>query len=390
MALRAKRLEHAARKIEQDGAPGIHTVLFDGFHALPDPELDVIRALSRRAELVVTLTDTDLIGPARARLLAMGFTEERTAKSRPSPAAALVKAPSIEREVEEIARRILEQAEVRPFREIGIIVRPADIYVPLLRSTLDRFGIPARFYFDSDLEQHPVTRYLIGAIDAMLGGWDHAKTLAVLRLAPRFADSNALDRLDFSAREQIPNQGLGPLRSFLIDEDGRPHSPGAERLLHKIDSLAALEEWSGFFMTPKDWAARFRTLRNLFRPGVAETADRSLVLQWKSQAAVLDHFEKAVEEAATALDGAHPIAIEPFWTAVKRVLRLKPLRLADGRRNVVHVLSAHEARQWVLPVIYICGMVEKQFPQFHRQNLFFPDTARHQLNGAGSAAADRR
>ena len=73
MALRAKRLEHAARRIEQDGVPGIHTILFDGFHALPDPELEVIRALSRHSQLVVTLTDTDLIGTARARLLAMGF-----------------------------------------------------------------------------------------------------------------------------------------------------------------------------------------------------------------------------------------------------------------------------------------------------------------------------
>jgi ATP-dependent helicase/DNAse subunit B len=384
MALRAKRLEHAARRIEQTGATGIHTILFDGFHALPDPELEVIRALSRHTQMAITLTDTDLIGTARARLLAMGFEEARTVKSRPSPAAALVKSPGLDREVEEIARRILEQAASgRPFREIGIIVRPAENYVPLLRSTLERFGIPARFYFDSDLEQHAVIRYLSGAIDAMLGGWDHVKTLAVLRLAPRFADSNALDRLDFSAREQIPNQGLGPLRSMLLNEDGRPNSAGAERLLHKIDSLAALEEWRGFSMTPKDWAARFQTLRNLFRPSVTETGDRSLVLQWKSQAAVLDAFDEAVGEAASALDSVHPVTIEPFWAAVKRVLRLKPLRLADGRRNVVHVLGAHEARQWVLPVIYICGMVEKQFPQFHRQNLFFPDAALQQLNAAG-------
>ena len=95
MALRAKRLEHAARWIEQNGVPGIHTILFDGFHALPDPELGIIHALSRHAQLAVTLTDTDLIAVSRARLLAMGFEEVRTAKSRATPTAALVKAPSI-------------------------------------------------------------------------------------------------------------------------------------------------------------------------------------------------------------------------------------------------------------------------------------------------------
>ena len=50
---------------------------------------------------------------------------------------------------------------------------------------------------------------------------------------------------------------------------------------------------------------------------------------------------------------------------------------------MVHVLSAHEARQWVLPVVFVCGLVEKQFPQFHAQDPFFPDPARVRLNAAG-------
>jgi ATP-dependent helicase/DNAse subunit B len=65
------------------------------------------------------------------------------------------------------------------------------------------------------------------------------------------------------------------------------------------------------------------------------------------------------------------------------VLRLQVLRLADQRRNVVHVLSAPEARQWVVPVVFVCGLVEDQFPQFHRQDPFFPDAARCRLNDAG-------
>jgi ATP-dependent helicase/DNAse subunit B len=36
-----------------------------------------------------------------------------------------------------------------------------------------------------------------------------------------------------------------------------------------------------------------------------------------------------------------------------------------------------------LPVVFVCGMVEKQFPQFHRQDPFFPDAARCRLNAAG-------
>ncbi len=96
----------------------------DGFHALPDPELSVVAALDRHADLVLTLSDEDLTPSLRARLTGMGATEERFASRRARGALELVKAPNLEREVEEIARRILLQAESgRPFREMGVIVR---------------------------------------------------------------------------------------------------------------------------------------------------------------------------------------------------------------------------------------------------------------------------
>jgi ATP-dependent helicase/DNAse subunit B len=351
MVLRAARLEAAAKRIESEGLNGIREIWLEGFHALPDPELRLIAALRKHAEVTVA---------------------EPVAGT--TPAVAIVRAPSVERECDEIARRILEQSSAgRPFREIGIVVRAADAYVPLLRSTLERYGIPARFYFDSPLERHPVVRYLAGAVDAMLGGWDHAATFAVLRLAPRFADHNALDDMDFAVREQTPNSGLGFLKSFTQNE----------AIHHRLDALNAIEEWRNFVLTPRDWAARLRTLRSLYRPGIQESPGHYLALLYRGQAAALDAFDEALDEAAQALDPAHTIGLTDFWRCLKSVLRLKPLRLDDGRRNVVHVLSAPEARQWVLPIVFVCGMVEKQFPQFHRQDPFFPDAARRSLNAAG-------
>ncbi len=62
---------------------------------------------------------------------------------------------------------------------------------------------------------------------------------------------------------------------------------------------------------------------------------------------------------------------------------MTPLSTPDRRRNVVHVLSVFEARQWRLPVVLVCGMVEKQFPRYYSQDPIFPDEARHQLRRAG-------
>ena len=271
LAMRASRLERAADRIASAGLGGIGTIWMDGFHALPDPELRVIAALGRHADLTLTLGDADLSTAMRANLEAMGFQFQSTARVRTTPARALVKAAGIEREVEEIARRILEQAAAgRPFREMGIVVRAAEIYVPLLRSTFERFGIPARFYFDLDLEEHAAVRCLSGAVDAMLSGWDHALTLAALRLAPRFADMNAMDRFDFDVRQQIPNAGIGALRALLVDE----------RVIHELESLASLEEWRGFALRPKDWAARLHTLRNFFRPA-RPVVSRQPIMRWR-------------------------------------------------------------------------------------------------------------
>jgi len=380
LALRGWRLERAAERIAAEGAGGIGAVWLDGFHALPDPELRVIAALGRHSQVTLTATDTDLSEPMRARLGAMGFAEERVARARPAPALALVKAPGIERETEEIARRILEQAGAgRPFREIGVVARAAETYVPLLRTTLERFGIPARFYFDQPLEAHPVARFLAGAVDAMLSGWEHGATLKVLRLAPRLAHSDAMDRLDFALREQLPASGLGALKELAVESR-------AERLQPLLDRLGALEEWRSMALAPKDWAAQMGDLRHLFRPDLGQLRElpggHERALEWRSQAEALDRFDEALEDAALALE-AREVPLEVFWRTVKSVVRLKVLRPADGRRNVVHVLSAPEARQWVLPVVFVCGLVEKQFPQFHAQDPFFPETARTRLNQAG-------
>src|SRR5450432_1283869 len=219
LAMRATRLERAAARVEREGLGGIGAIWLDGFHALPDPELAVIAALGRHASLTLALGDGDLTGAVRGRLRALGFQERAMTRKRPAPASKLVVAPNIEREVDEIARRILEQAAVRPFREMAIVVRAGEIYVPILRATLERFGIPARFYFKSELQQHAAVRFLGGIVDAMLGGWDHGATLAALRLAPRFAESNAMDRFDFKVREQVPNAGLGAMKALLVNEE---------------------------------------------------------------------------------------------------------------------------------------------------------------------------
>ena len=379
LATRSQRLSNAAEQIAREGHPAIHTIWLDGFYALPDPELAVIGALCRHADVTLTLPATGITEPTRERLQAMGFVEEACTWERTPPRIELCEAPSIEREADEIARRILEQAAAgRLFRDMGVIVRSPELYEPILRATLDRFGIPARFYFDADLSKHALVCYLAGIVDAMLGGWDHAETLAAIRLAPGIA----CDEFDFAVREEMPGRGLAELQA-IADERARGRAgERASAVVELLRSIERLDPWRALSVAPAAWAARLKGLRELCAPGRPEPGIYETAAIARSQAAVLELFDGAMEEAARAL-GERPVPLREFWRAAKSVLRLTPLRGDDGRRNVVHVLGAHEARQWQLPVVFVCGLVEKQFPKFHTQDPFFPEAARAQLKQAG-------
>jgi ATP-dependent helicase/DNAse subunit B len=371
LATRSQRLAHAAEQIAREGHPAIHTIWLDGFYALPDPELAVIAALSRPAGVTLTLPATAITAPTRQRLLAMGFTEERCAWQPTQPHTELCAAASLEREADEIARRILEQfAAGRPFRDMGVIVRSPEVYQPILRATLDRFGIPARFYFDADLSKHALVRYLSGIVDAMLGGWDHAETLAAIRLAPGLA----CDAFDFAVRERMPGRGLAELQAVAAD--------AATPVAALLQSIAKLDSWLALSISPAQWAARMQGLREFCVLGQPEPGSYEIAAIARSQATVLELFDAALAEAARALPD-QSVRLSEFWRTAKSVLRLTPLRVDDSRRNVVHVLSAHEARQWRLPVVFVCGLVEKQFPKFHTQDPFFPEAARAHLKQAG-------
>ncbi len=368
LGLRSSRLKCAAQRIAGQGLGNLHTVWMDGFFALTDPELEVVRAIGTHAKLIVTLPLRAGPDATRDALLAMGFAERRLGRLRAEPAVEVFSAPTVDREAAEIARRIAERGE---FGQTGIIVRNPDVYLPALRAALERFGVPARFYFSQLLSEHGLVKFLSGILTSLLSGWDHAATLAALRLS---GESAELDRFDFDVRERLPGRGLDGLRRLA----------GDHRLTAMIGHFAALEDWRPVASTPQQWASRVGSLRTLVQPGQpsdGQTAETTM--QWRSQSSALVAWEAAMEEAAKSFEAGALISLAEFWDAAQTVLRLTPLRVQDQRRNVVHVLSVYEARQWELPRVFVCGLAEQQFPKRQSQDPLFPDIVRVKLEQAG-------
>lgn len=378
-ALRGARLERAAREISDRGALGIDLILLDGFFTFTDPELQVLAVLAGQAELMVSLPPWSGAEPARRRLAELGAREDVLQPAHRSPEKLLVASPTLDREAEEVARRILDEvARGRRFRELGVVVRSRDPYVPALRLAFDRFGVPARFYFAGLLSEHAVVRYFSLLVESVLSGWDFETSLPAFEMPlSGIGATVAGDRFAFAVRERMPEQGLDALCATA-------QAAGVSEVLPRLEQLRPLDQWRSLKLAPAGWAARLRELGGLVqapRPELPASAER--ILEWRAQAGAVSAFEQCLDKTAATLSAPAPMSLAEFWLECRTVLGEARLRVADRRRNVVHVMDVYEARQWELPVVFLCGLIEKQFPLHVSQDPLLGDEPLARLGRAG-------
>lgn len=350
MAPRHARLA-AARESIRSGAALPPKIVIDGFFKLAAGELALFAGLAQRTDLTITLPDWP--GSEAAREALREFDHVRLPAAPEGARTTFVTAANMERESEEIARRILhEAARGRPFRDIGIVLRARDPYGPLIETTLARFGIPARAYFVDALASHPAIQFRMEMIRSALTGWEHEPLLRALRMpASGLGATVEGDSLDFEMRKRLPSRGWSrPLIG---------------------DCVIA-------FKRTREWVPDL---------AVEDHADPARVRAWRSTAAALHGFDEAVDAAALAFGGQARVTLAEFWKQLERVLAQHPLRVPDARRNVVHILDAYEARQWSLPLVFMPGLTERHFPQYHHEDPIVGDAA---LRRAGlDTKADR-
>lgn len=342
LALRNERLLAAAALIRRNRPLG--PVIFNGFFTLAPAEVEFIEALAERTPITLTLP--------HARELE-GFRPQALPATRRSPERLVFSSATLERETEEIARRILEHAvRGRRFREMGIMLRSRDPYGPALETTLARFGIPYRSYFTDSLAAHPAVAFLSGIVRAGLRDWDHAELVSLLRMPlSGLGATPEGDKLDFEMRERLPARGAIPQIAW-----------------EPSDGLKGLT-------------------RLITRPVVEAPAERDSIHAWRSTAEALRGFEEIVEQATLFFESK--ATLTTLWPHIETALAFEPLRVEDRRRDVVHIMDVFEARQWELPVVFVCGLTERNFPQYHREDALIGDALRARW-GLSTAAERQR
>jgi ATP-dependent helicase/DNAse subunit B len=344
----------------------------DGFLTFSPLESQLLRAIAATCDLTLTLTDNSATDEARRLAMELGASDRLLTGAPRRPQTTAVTAPSPEREADEIARRILQlHDDGMEFPGIAVALRSVETWLPLLRNTFDRFGIPARYYFYTAVKHHPVAAFLNGLIACALSGWDFESTLTALRAHPAWGRTPEFDRFDFRVREAMPRRGAEALLSHC-------DSP---RLRSGIAECLKISSWQEDRARPLEWRDRFQRLAaSLYRlPTIPAPSDYAAVDTARSHAAGLRAWSAALDSAVLFLTTnvgakAEPVSLERFHTAVNEALESATMQIPDNRRNVVHVMSAFEARQWQVKALFICGMAARDYPRRASQNLLFPDT----------------
>jgi RecB family exonuclease len=407
---RHQYLQRAAQALRDGALPQVRSFFWDGFTRLAAAERDLIRAQAERGAVTVTLPAW--MGAARGGLVALrreGFAIRRFTPVRPAPLRLLVCPATAEDEAAEIARRILEHHRAgRPWHEIGVIVRHREPYVPLLESTFARFGIPVRPYFATPVAAHPVARLFAAAVEALLSGWKWEPLLdAILSPAGLAGACPACASFEYKLREELPNTGLERPRELARA------LPGAPPLLAFLNHLAGFEAWREAVDSPAGWSLRLAALNSLLAPprsgpgpGLGDVAPQipppdlgPLAANRPDDAAGQIDIWRARAQAAAAWLGAlaataellsaEPVSLPAFIEQAQPALRAAALPAPQFRRDAVHLIDAQEARQWELPVVFVCGLLEGLFPGLAQPDPLLGEALRSALRRRGIAVRTR-
>ena len=366
----AQRRILAAEQAALTGVAGVEQIYFDGFWTYSPVERDLICSLRNRGhEVVVTAT------PRAAKQFYDWPREELPGTPRTAPVRTVFAAPSLDQEVEEIARRIL--ASNRPWREIGVVTRAPEVYRPAIEAVFTRFGIPFRMRSGSELASHGVAAFVGEILEAISAGLPGAAVLSALRRpAFRLSQDGQFDRWDFDLQERLPGEGM----EFLLQD-------APQVVQDALEPLAKTAGWPKRRAAPQDWATE---VKNLSAALLAHTIpnDRlpaAEMLEFRSWGRAVAGLAQAADDAADLFRfrGKADCSFAKFTSAFRRALETATLLPGDERRDVVNVLPVFEARQWELPMVFVCGMVEGQFPQDPAEDLFFSESDRKRMAKAG-------
>jgi ATP-dependent helicase/nuclease subunit B len=190
--------------------------LFTRHHIAVDPPLVPARSDSQGCALP-RFQNSPTLARLERHFTLMPFNSPASAGDRNSSGSnsgrdqiVLVEAPDARREVEAVARRILQfcREQNYRFRDVAVILRDFQQYSDLIETVFEDHGIAYFMDQPRPIRHHPLVELIRGALEALVSGFDAESIFRYLRTGLAGLDHHAIDALE----NYVLAHGVGPAR----------------------------------------------------------------------------------------------------------------------------------------------------------------------------------
>jgi RecB family exonuclease len=357
-------------------------------HGLFTADWDMLTRIHGLARLDVVVTDTTLAGAFHERIhqLLPGIEEVRLDTGHPRTRPVLVVPPGgslthtardREEEVAAFARRV--RSEPRALSRTALVVRRPLPYVYLAREVLRSAGVPSQMFDALPLAAEPFAGALDVVIACVARNFARRPSIALLR-SPHFRfglDYIAIAALDRALSDAgylgepdvlealVAKWASDDLSRSSLKLDAARRLLGAVQQLIPLRSVAPcaqhLERLLGF-------------LREHERQPAADDPLHERLL--RGRAAVLNALI-GLRDAYARFDAA-PIAFETLVPTIRRWIEDRTFAPYTGESGV-HVVDADTAAFGEFDSIQLAGLVDGEWPEGPRRNIFYPPALLREL-----------
>jgi ATP-dependent helicase/nuclease subunit B len=294
-------------------------------------------------------------------------------------------------EVEQIARAIrkLTYRDGYTFSQIAVIFRNIEMYRDIIGNTFTRFSIPVRIYGKKPLKDNPLIKTIMNTTRIFTDKWQDEAVWMVLK-SNTGIDGNLINRLE---QEYLKRGTVNDCNKWLkLTNELRPVNKFLKELEKIFNNLEGRHTFSHYCKCYVDIATLF--YKPAFTPPLKSIDEvnhyhhQEISGLMKSDAGALKEL-MAILNNTTLGDlssNTGNLTFREFDHILESQVDLSSYREIDRRKEVVNVINVLEARQWEMPVIFVGGLLEKEFPRQVREDLFLKDYFRKKLNATGKIA----
>ena len=426
-------LAQAQSHLNKNSFSEVELLLVDGFHDYTQLELKFLAKLTSLVPNVYITLPHQTSDPVPhafrishktyARLTGLGLKELRLAENKrttsqmlryieanvfsqpeepfipeddsPGTSLQITAAANTQDEVEQIARRIRKLAyeEGYHFSQIAVIFRNIEKYQDLVEDTFTRFSIPVRIYGKKPLKENPLIKAIMNTISIFTNKWQDEAVWKVLK-SNTGIDRSLIDKLEQEYLKRGKTDDYNKWLKLTSVSELEPVRDFLKQLQERFSKLEGRHTFSYYCDYITDIVNLFYKtsftlpMKSIDEVGVNTTEEnhnRELIDLMKSDAGALREFLTILNNNTMGeLAGSTgTITFEEYLQTIESQVALTSYKITDRRKEVVNVINVLEARQWEIPVVFVGGLLEKEFPWQVRENLFLKDYYRSRLNTTG-------